>query len=65
MIALPPGRPVTIATRPRAIVRDGRRHRRARALAGLHAIGDQRAADFRHEREVGQLVVEQESARRS
>ena len=45
-----------------AVVDDRRRHRRARPLPGLDAVGDGLAVLARNEREIGQLVVEQKTA---
>ena len=48
----------------RRIVDDRRRHRRARSLARLDAIGDRLAVDHRREGKIGQLVVQQKPALR-
>ena len=48
---------------PRGVVDDRRRHRRARPLARLDRVRDRRAVPRRREREIGELVVEQEAAR--
>ena len=63
MMLLPPGEPRIAYEAPLAVEHDRGRHRAARPLAGLHAVRNRPARGIvRREAEVGQLVVEQESA---
>ena len=58
---MPPGEPSAI-DRLAVLEHDGRRHRGARPLAGLDAVGDRAPSVAGDEGEVGELVVEQEAA---
>ena len=60
MMLLPPGDP-SAKHRLAVAHHDGRRHRRARPLAGLDAVGDRGIGRAGIEGEIGQLVVEDEA----
>ena len=62
MMAGPPAEPTASSSLPSGVEHQGRRHRRKRPLAGLDPVRDRPAIDLGHEREIGQLVVEQEAA---